>query len=101
MHGTHWNPKGDIHHVYCQVLAQDLSQKGGKIRDHMVKESRLSFRARSDLKKALEAIAAKEARSVAQVCEAILLDGIAAYHKEGTKYLNRIISSHKARSGGD
>jgi hypothetical protein len=72
--------------------------EGGKIRDQMAKESRLSFRTRSDLKKALEAIAVKEARSVAQVCEAILQDGVAAYHKDGTKYLNRIISSHKVRS---
>jgi len=58
----------------------------------MLKNARLSFRVRSDLKKALEAIATKEARSVAQICEAILLEGATTYHREGTKYLNRLIS---------
>ncbi len=61
----------------------------------MTKETRLTFRVRSELKKNLEAIAAKEARSVAQVCEVILQSGVAAYQKEGTKYLHRLIASQK------
>jgi hypothetical protein len=40
------------------------------------------------LKKDLEAIAAREACSVAQVCEVILQSGVTAYHKEGAKYLH-------------
>ena len=73
----------------------------GKIREQMPKETRLSFRARSDLKRDLEAIAAKEARSVAQVCEAILQEGVATYRREGTKYLSRLISSQKPRHVSD
>jgi hypothetical protein len=59
----------------------------------------LSFRVGSDLKRTLEAIAAKEARSVAQVCEAILQDGAEAYRRDGTKYLQRLISRQKGRRG--
>jgi hypothetical protein len=66
----------------------------------MTKETRLTFRVRSELKKNLEAIAAKEARSVAQVCEVILQSGVASYQKEGTKYLHRLISSQKRKDGG-
>jgi hypothetical protein len=63
----------------------------------MTKETRLTFRVQSELKKSLEAIAAKEARSVAQVCEVILQSGVAYYQKEGTKYLHRLISSAKLK----
>jgi hypothetical protein len=61
----------------------------------MPKDTRLSFRVRSDLKKALEGVSKKEARSVAQLCEAMLEEGLSAYQKEGSKYLQRIISSRK------
>jgi hypothetical protein len=58
----------------------------------MLKDTRLSFRVRSELKEALEAIANKEARSVAQVCDAILQEGITAYQQEGSRYFTRLIS---------
>jgi hypothetical protein len=64
----------------------------------MAKETRLTFRIKSELKKSLEAIATKEARSVAQVCEVILQNGVAAYNKEGTKYLQRLIASQKLKA---
>lgn len=66
----------------------------------MTKETRLTFRVRFELKKNLEAIAAKEARSVAQVCEVILQSGIASYQKEGAKYFHRLISSEKNKRDG-
>ncbi len=55
------------------------------------KDTRLTFRVRSDLKKELEAVAAKESRSVAQVCEAFLHAGLAAYKKEGSRYIQRFL----------
>jgi predicted transcriptional regulator len=64
----------------------------------MTKETRLTFRIRSELKKSLEAIAEKEARSVAQVCEVILQNGVFAYQREGTKYLHRLIASQKSKA---
>jgi len=58
----------------------------------MKKDTRLTFRVPSELKKRLEAIAAKEGRSVAQVCEAFLRAGSQGYRKEGPKYLQRFLS---------
>jgi hypothetical protein len=61
----------------------------------MAKETRLTFRVRLELKRSLEDIAAREARSVAQVCEAILNDGVLTYQREGSKYLQRLVSGYK------
>jgi hypothetical protein len=61
----------------------------------MKKDTRLSFRVRSDLKNSLEAIAAREGRSVAQVCEAFLKAGSETYKKRGPKYLQRFLSRQK------
>ena len=58
----------------------------------MKKDSRLTFRVQSDLKGALESIAAQEGRSVAQICEAFLKAGSEAYRKKGSKSLERFLS---------
>jgi len=58
----------------------------------MAKETRLTFRVQAELKKSLEAIADREARSVAQICEAKLKDGADAYEREGSKSLQRLIA---------
>jgi predicted transcriptional regulator len=56
------------------------------------KDTRLTFRVRSELKKDLEALARKESRSVAQICEAFLRAGLVGYKREGTKYIHRFLS---------
>jgi predicted transcriptional regulator len=61
----------------------------------MSKDTRLTFRVHSDLKKKLEAIAARERRSVAQICETFLKAGSSAYQKKGAKYLQRFLSREK------
>ena len=61
----------------------------------MKKDTRLSFRVRSDLKNNLEAIAAREGRSVAQICEAFLKAGSETYKRRGPKYLQRFLSRPK------
>jgi hypothetical protein len=58
----------------------------------MAKDTRLSFRVRSDLKETLEGIAAAEGRSVAQVCEAFLKIGSENYKREGNKLLQRSLA---------
>jgi hypothetical protein len=58
----------------------------------MRKDTRLSFRVRSELKKTLESIAASEGRSVAQVCEAFLKVGAEHYKKEGNTILQQALS---------
>jgi len=61
----------------------------------MRKDTRLSFRVGSELKKTLEDVAASEGRSVAQVCEVFLRVGCEAYKNEGTKLLQRFLAQRK------
>jgi len=58
----------------------------------MKKDTRLTFRVRSELKKKLETIAAHEGRSVAQICEAFLEAGSNIYKKEGAAFLQPFVS---------
>jgi hypothetical protein len=58
----------------------------------MKKDTQLTFRIRSDLKKELETIAAREGRSVAQVCEAFLKAGSESYKKKGSGFLQRFLA---------
>lgn len=55
----------------------------------MAKDSRLNFRVKSELKAQMEAIADKEGRSVAQVCEAFLKAGAEQYRRDGSKTLQK------------
>jgi hypothetical protein len=64
----------------------------------MKKDTRLTFRVRSDLKKELETIAAREGQSVARICEAFLLAGSDAYKKDGTRLLQRMIGRLSTKS---
>jgi hypothetical protein len=57
----------------------------------MKKDTRLTFRVNSHLKKDVEAIAAREGQSVARICEAFLLAGSDAYKKLGAKFLERML----------
>ncbi len=63
----------------------------------MKKDTRFTFRIRSDLKRDLETIAAREARSVAQVCEAFLKAGSESYKKEGNKLLQRLLAQPRSK----
>ena len=62
------------------------------------KDTRLSFRVRSELKEKLESIAASEGRSVAQICDAFLQAGLIAYGKEGSKYIRRFLARRNDQS---
>jgi len=88
-----------IHRMTYQepVSQQKICPPGDKIRVKMsAKDTRLTFRVASDLKKKLESAAASEGRSVAQICEAFLRAGLASYHKEGTKYVQRFLSRQES-----
>jgi len=66
----------------------------------MRKDNRLSFRVGSDLKKALEAVAATEGRSVAQICEVFLKAGSEVYKKEGTRLVQRFLAQRRPGNKG-
>ena len=57
----------------------------------MAKDSRLTFRVKSELKEEIEAIAAKEGRSVAQICEAFLKSGSDLYRRDGSKTIQKYL----------
>lgn len=86
----HCHPKDDSSQRLCQEIS---CRAGDKIRIGMnAKDTRLTLRIRSELKKRLESVAAAEGRSVAQICEAFLLAGLTVYQKEGTKYVRRFLT---------
>jgi hypothetical protein len=58
----------------------------------------LGFRVSPDLKKQLEFIAQKEERSISQVCEVLLRGGVASYKRQGSKYLQGLLSKQEVDS---
>jgi len=88
--------------IHRMTYREPISQRkicppDDKIRCKMTsKDTRLTFRVTSDLKKKLESAAASEGRSVAQICEAFLRAGLANYQKEGTKYVRRFLSRQES-----
>jgi hypothetical protein len=58
----------------------------------MKKDAPLAFRIPGDLKGKLQDVAKREARSISQTCEILLRLGIESYEKEGSKYLQRLLS---------
>jgi hypothetical protein len=57
----------------------------------MKKDTRLTFRVNSSLKKDVEAIATREGQSVARICEAFLVAGSDTYKRQGAKFLQRML----------
>jgi hypothetical protein len=57
----------------------------------MKKDTRLTFRVASYLKKDIEAIATREGQSVARICEAFIVAGLDSYKKQGTKFLQPML----------
>jgi hypothetical protein len=54
----------------------------------MARKLFLGIRIDLELKKALEQIGDAEERSVSQICELLLRNGVEAYKKEGVKYIH-------------
>jgi hypothetical protein len=63
----------------------------------MRKDSPLAFRIPAELKKRLQEIANREARSISQVCEMLLRLGVEDYENKGSRYIQRLLS-HRKRS---
>ena len=67
----------------------------GYIRFVTTNKEFLAFRVAPALKEEIQEIAASEARSISQICELLLADGIEAYKKEGSKFMQRLIAKQK------
>ena len=77
-------------YVRSQVNLGFSNYWGAKIA-RMKKDTRLTFRVTSSLKKDVEAIATREGQSVARICEAFLLAGSDTYKRQGAKFLQRML----------
>ena len=49
------------------------------------------------MKNEIQEIANSEARSISQVCEFLLSEGVQAYKKEGPKFMQRLVAEQEAR----
>jgi hypothetical protein len=61
----------------------------------MRKDERIGVRVPAELKRTLVHIAKREGRSLAQLCEILLMGGASAYKEEGSKYIQRLLSRQK------
>ena len=61
------------------------------------KKGFLAFRVSPNLKEGIHEIAKSEARSISQVCELLLSEGVQAYQKEGSKFMQRLVAKQKAK----
>lgn len=66
----------------------------------MKKEDRIGVRVSAELKKALLLIAKNEDRSLAQVCEIFLRDGVLSYKEGGAKSFQRLLARYKKEVEG-
>ena len=62
------------------------------------KKGFLAFRVSPELKKEIEEIAASEVRSVSQVCELLLSEGVGVYKKQGPKFIQRLVAKQKLKT---
>lgn len=58
----------------------------------------LVFRVDPALRREVERIAEEEQRTITQVCEMLLHEGIETYKKEGAKFMQRMVAKQKTRS---
>lgn len=49
------------------------------------------------LREDIHRIANEEQRTITQVCEMLLNEGVEAYKKEGPKFMQRLVAKQKAR----
>jgi shikimate kinase len=60
-----------------------------------IKNEQIGFRLSANLKRELHDIAKREGRTLSQICEIFVAEGMEGYRKEGPKYVQRLISHQK------
>ena len=63
----------------------------------MTKTDYLAFRVNPELKSDLQRVADEEQRTLSQICEMLLYEGVEAYKKEGPKFMQRLVAKQKGR----
>jgi len=59
------------------------------------KNEQIGFRVSADLKRELQAAAKREGRTLSQICEILVAGGLEAYKKDGSRFLQRMMSHYK------
>ena len=59
------------------------------------KNDHIGFRLPMGLKKELYEIAKREGRTLSQICETFVYGGLETYKKEGSRYVQRLLSQQK------
>jgi len=57
----------------------------------------LVFRVNPELRRDIQQIADEEQRTITQICEMLLREGVEAYKKEGAKLIQRLVAKQKNR----
>jgi hypothetical protein len=57
----------------------------------------LVFRVDPALRRDVQRIANEEQRTITQICEMLLNEGVEAYKKEGPKFMQRLVAKQKTR----
>jgi hypothetical protein len=60
----------------------------------------LVFRVNPALRQDIQRIADEEQRTITQVCEMLLYEGVEAYKKDGSKFIQRLVAKQKTRVKG-
>ena len=63
----------------------------------MARTGFLVFRVDPALRRDIQRIADEEQRTITQVCEMLLYEGVEAYKKEGPKFMQRLVAKQRAR----
>ena len=58
----------------------------------------LVFRVDSALRRDIQRIADEEQRTITQICEMLLYEGVEAYKKDGPKFIQRLVAKQKSRA---
>jgi hypothetical protein len=59
------------------------------------KDAPLAFRIPAGLKRDLQLVADREARSISQICEILLRIGVEQYGKEGARFLQKFLDRRR------
>ena len=62
------------------------------------KTEQIGFRLPAGLKKELQDVAAREGRTLSQICEMFVMGGLEAYSKKGPQYFQHLLSRPKNES---
>ncbi len=63
----------------------------------MARTGFLVFRVDPELRRDIQRLADEEQRTITQICEMLLREGVEAYKKEGPKFMQRLVAKQKAR----